>query len=156
MRGSVLVRGMAKFDINLPTCTSRSPNCASRNIHPSTVSLQSPLPAERFEVIKRSHPQDCSTNLFTPVSTFLYPYSTSLQFYFCHFPSSGPENGYRSSLQQHCTENIGVKRAYKADDCRRVAASQKRSHACFPSKLRPLLQILPASPGEDRICVRNG
>ena len=62
----------------------------------------------------------------------------------------------RSSLQQHGTENIGVKRAYKADDCRRVAASQKRSHACFPSKLRPLLQILPASPGEDRICVRNG
>ena len=87
---------------------------------------------------------------------FLYPYSTSLQFYFCHFPSSGPGHGYRSSLQQHCTENIGVKRAYKADDCRRVAASQKRSHACFPSKLRPLLQILPASPGEDRICVRNG
>ena len=136
---------MAKFDINLPTSTIRSPNCASRNIHPSTVSLQSLLPAERFEVIKRSHPQDCSTNLFTPVSTLFIPVQYISAILFLSLPIFWSWTRiHAQACSNMVTENIGVKRAYEADDCRRVAASQKRSHACFPSKLRPLLQILPA------------
>ena len=29
----MLVRGMANCEINLPTCMSRGPNCAAKNIH---------------------------------------------------------------------------------------------------------------------------
>ena len=66
------------------------------------------------QVIKRSHPQDCSMNLFTPVSTL---FTCTVEYVLCNSISVTSHllvvNTDTTSLQQHGIEDIEVKKGKK-------------------------------------------
>ena len=153
----------SNFFKRLPRWQKRFIRSSVQNVHPKTrcsrcLSHFTPNASPCREI--RSHQAKSSTRLFNE-SAYLSPHYFPVQYILSNYMfDTSPYWSWRP-IPQACS-NMALKilkwrRPKKAESCRTGAARQGVSGVDFPSKPRPLLQcLLPACPGEYRICVRNG